>query len=288
MNIRKAIIPAAGFGTRFLPATKSQPKEMLAVLDKPLIQYTVEEIVQSGIQKIGVITSRGKASMEDHFDRSPELEQFLEEKGKHDFFDEVKKISNLADFCYIRQRQALGLGHAILMAEDYVGQEPFCVLLPDDIFDCPVPCIKQLVDAYSELKAPVIVLGRVDEEGTKKYGIIKPKQISERVFQIEDMIEKPGPERAFSDLGILGRYVFGPEIFDAIKRTQPDKKGEIQITDAIRLLLDEQPIYGYLFEGKRYDAGDKFGFLEATLGLALKRPEFSEKLIDYLKTLKSI
>ncbi len=288
MKIRKAIIPAAGFGTRFLPATKAQPKEMLAVLDKPLIQYTVEEIVQSGLQNIGIITSRGKSSMEDHFDHRPELEQFLEEKGKLDFLEEIKRISNLADFCYIRQKQALGLGHAILMAEEYVGQEPFCVLLPDDIFDCPVPCIKQLVDAYSELKAPVIVLGRVDEEGTKKYGIIKPKQVSERVFQIEDMIEKPGPERAFSDLGILGRYVFGPEIFDAIKQTRPDKKGEIQITDAIRLLLDEQPIYGYLFEGKRYDAGDKFGFLEATIGLALKRPEFSQKLRDYLKTLKSV
>ncbi len=261
---------------------------MLAVLDKPLIQYTVEEIVQSGLQNIGIITSRGKSSMEDHFDHRPELEQFLEEKGKLDFLEEIKRISNLADFCYIRQKQALGLGHAILMAEEYVGQEPFCVLLPDDIFDCPVPCIKQLVDAYSELKAPVIVLGRVDEEGTKKYGIIKPKQVSERVFQIEDMIEKPGPERAFSDLGILGRYVFGPEIFDAIKQTRPDKKGEIQITDAIRLLLDEQPIYGYLFEGKRYDAGDKFGFLEATIGLALKRPEFSQKLRDYLKTLKSV
>lgn len=285
MNIRKAVIPAAGFGTRFLPATKAQPKEMLAVVDKPFIQYTVEEIVDSGLKKIGIITSRGKSSMADHFDRSPELEQFLKEKGKVDFLEEIKRISDLAEFCYIRQKQALGLGHAILMAEDYIGSEPFCVLLPDDIFDCPVPCIKQLIDAYSGLKAPVIVLGRVDEEGTKKYGIIKPKKVSERIFQIEDMIEKPGPERALSDLGILGRYVFGPEIFEAIKRTPPDKKGEIQITDAIRLLLEDQPVYGYLFEGKRYDAGDKFGYLEATIGLALKRPEFSQKLRDYLKTL---
>ncbi len=285
MNIRKAVIPAAGFGTRFLPATKAQPKEMLAVVDKPFIQYTVEEIVDSGIRKIGIITSRGKSSMADHFDRSPELEQFLKEKGKVDFLEEVQRISDLAEFCYIRQKQALGLGHAILMAEDYIGSEPFCVLLPDDIFDCPVPCIKQLIDAYSELKATIIVLGRVDEEGTKKYGIIKPKQVSERVFQIEDMIEKPGPEKAFSDLGILGRYVFNPDIFEAIKHTPPDKKGEIQITDAIRLLLEDQPVYGYLFEGKRYDAGDKFGYLEATIGLALKRPEFSQKLRDYLKTL---
>lgn len=285
MKVRKAIIPAAGFGTRFLPATKVQPKEMLAVVDKPLIQYSVEEAVESGIKNIAVITSRGKSTMEDHFDRSPELEQFLEEKGKLDFLEEVKRISNLAEFCYIRQKEALGLGHAILMAEDYVGDEPFAVMLPDDIFSCPTPCIKQLIDAFQELKGAVIVLGRVNEEGTKKYGIIKPRQISERVFQVEDMIEKPGPEKAFSDLGILGRYVFNPDIFQAIRETPPDKKGEIQITDAIKLLLRRQPIYGYLFEGKRYDAGNKLGFLEASIELALKRPEFSQRLRDYLKSL---
>ncbi len=285
VSIRKAIIPAAGFGTRFLPATKSQPKEMLAVVDKPLIQYSVEEAVQSGIESIGIITGRGKSSMEDHFDRSPELEQFLEEKGKLDFLDEVRRISNLAEICWIRQKEALGLGHAILMSESYIGSDPFAVLLPDDIFDCPTPCIKQLIDAFSELESSVIVLGRVDEEGMKKYGIVKPKQISERVSQIEDMIEKPGPERAFSDLGILGRYVFTPEIFQAIRETAPDKRGEIQITDAIKELLEKQPIYGYLFEGKRYDAGDKLGFIEATIELALKRPEFREKLADYLKSL---
>jgi UTP--glucose-1-phosphate uridylyltransferase len=283
--IRKAVIPAAGFGTRFLPATKSQPKEMLAVVDKPLIQYSVEEAVQSGIESIGIITSRGKSSMEDYFDRSPELEQFLDEKGKLDFLEEVKRISSLAEFCWIRQKEALGLGHAILMSESYIGRDPFAVLLPDDIFDCPTPCIRQLIDAFSELKSSVIVLGRVDEEGMKKYGIIKPKKISERVFQVEDMIEKPGPERAFSDLGILGRYVFTPEIFEAIRETAADKKGEIQITDAIKLLLEKEPVYGYLFEGKRYDAGDKLGFIEATIELALKRPEFREKLRDYLKSL---
>lgn len=285
MKVRKAVIPAAGFGTRFLPATKAQPKEMLAVVDKPLIQYSVEEAVESGIENIAIITSRGKSTMEDHFDRNAELEQFLEQKEKLDFLEEVRRISDLAEFCYIRQKEALGLGHAILMAEDYVGDEPFAVLLPDDIFACPTPCIKQLIDAFEELDAAVIVLGRVDEEGTRKYGIIKPKQISERVFQVEDMIEKPGPERAFSDLGILGRYVFNPDIFQAIKETQPDKKGEIQITDSIRLLLGKQPVYGYLFEGKRYDAGDKLGFIEATIDLALKRPEFSQKLKDYLKSL---
>jgi len=285
VSIRKAVIPAAGFGTRFLPATKSQPKEMLAVVDKPLIQYSVEEAVQSGIESIGIITSRGKSSMEDYFDRSPELEQFLDEKGKLDFLEEIKRISSLAEFCWIRQKEALGLGHAILMSESYIGRDPFAVLLPDDIFDCPTPCIRQLIDAFSELKSSVIVLGRVDEEGMKKYGIIKPKKISERVFQVEDMIEKPGPEKAFSDLGILGRYVFTPEIFEAIRETASDKKGEIQITDAIKLLLEKQPVYGYLFEGKRYDAGDKLGFIEATIELALKRPEFREKLRDYLKSL---
>lgn len=285
MKIRKALIPAAGFGTRFLPATKSQPKEMLSVVDKPLIQYGVEEAVQSGIESIGIVISRGKSSIEDYFDRSPELEQFLEEKGKSDFLEQVRGIASLAEFCYIRQKKALGLGHAILMGESYIGQEPFAVLLPDDIFDCPRPCTKQLIDAYSELGASIIVLGRVDEEGTKKYGIVKPKQISERVFQIEDMIEKPGPERAFSDLGILGRYVFHPDIFEAIKKTDPDKGGEIQITDAIKILLETKPVYGYLFEGKRYDAGDKLGLLEASIDLALKRPEFGQKLREYLKSL---
>lgn len=285
MKIRKALIPAAGFGTRFLPATKSQPKEMLSVVDKPLIQYGVEEAVQSGIESIGIVISRGKSSIEDYFDRSPELEQFLEEKGKSDFLEQVRGIASLAEFCYIRQKKALGLGHAILMGESYIGQEPFAVLLPDDIFDCPTPCTKQLIDAYSELGASIIVLGRVDEEGTKKYGIVKPKQISERVFQIEDMIEKPGPERAFSDLGILGRYVFHPDIFEAIKKTDPDKGGEIQITDAMKILLETKPVYGYLFEGKRYDAGDKLGLLEASIDLALKRPEFGQKLREYLKSL---
>ena len=223
--------------------------------------------------------------MEDHFDRNPELEIFLEEKGKIDFLNEIKRLTNLADFFYIRQHEALGLGHAILMAEEFVGKEPFAVLLPDDIYDCPVPCTKQLIDAAEELEASVIVLGRVDKEGTKKYGIIKPQQISERVFRIEDMIEKPGPERAFSDLAIIGRYVFTPEIFDAIRRTQPDHGGEIQITDAINLLREDQSVYGYLFEGIRYDAGDKFGFLSATVNLALKRPEFQQRLKEELKSI---
>jgi len=284
-TIKKAVIPAAGFGTRFLPATKAQPKEMLSVVDQPLIQYGVEEAVDAGIKSIGIIIGRGKSAIEDHFDKSPELERFLEEKQKYDFLEEVRRISNLAEFCYIRQKQALGLGHAILMAEDYIGNEPFAVLLPDDIFDCEKPCIRQLIDVYSEFNASVIVLGRTDEEGTKKYGIIKPKQIAERVFQVEDLVEKPGPEKAFSDLALIGRYVFTPAIFEAIKRTEPDAKGEIQITDAIKLLLENQPVYGYLFEGKRYDAGDKMGFIKATIELALKRPEFAKELRDHLQKL---
>jgi UTP--glucose-1-phosphate uridylyltransferase len=286
MKVRKAIIPAAGFGTRFLPATKAQPKEMLTVIDKPLIQYTVEEAIGAGIQQIAVITNRSKSAMEDHFDRSPELETFLEEKGKFDLLEEVQKISRLADFTYICQPQALGLGHAILMGENFAAGEPVVALTPDDIYDCSVPCAKQLVDAFVELRGTVIVLGRVDEEGTKKYGIIKvKKQLSERVFEVADMLEKPGPEKAFSDLGILGRYVFTPEIFKAIKMTPPDSRGEIQITDAIRALLDSQPVYGYLFEGKRYDCGNKLGFLEATIALALKSPEFGQPVKEIIKAL---
>ena len=283
--IKKAIIPAAGFGTRFLPATKAQPKEMLSVVDKPLIQYSVEEAVEAGIKNIGIIISRGKSAIEDHFDKSPELERFLEEKKKDDFLEEVRRISNLAEFCYIRQKEALGLGHAIMMAEDFIGNEPFAVLLPDDIFYCEKPCIRQLMEAFEEYKASVIVLGRTDEEGTKKYGIIKPKQLTERVFQVEELVEKPGPDKAFSDLALIGRYVFTPEIFQAIRRTEPDAKGEIQITDAIQLLLENQPVYGYLFEGKRYDAGDKMEFIEATVELALKRPEFAKKLRAFIEAL---
>jgi UTP--glucose-1-phosphate uridylyltransferase len=283
--VKKAVIPAAGFGTRFLPATKTQPKEMLNVVDRPLIQYGVEEAVHSGIENIAIITSRGKSSMENHFDSSPELEAFLEEKGKLDLLKVVQDISNMAEFCYIRQKKALGLGHAILMAENYIGQDPFAVLLPDDIFNCEIPCTKQLIDAYVQQKASIIVLGRTDAEGTKKYGIIKPRQVTDRLFKVEDLVEKPGPEKAFSDLAVIGRYVFSPRIFEAIKKTPPDHRGEIQITDAIKLLLESQPVYGYLFEGQRYDCGDKMGFLEGTLKLALKRPEFSAQLKELLKSI---
>jgi len=286
MRVRKAIVPAAGFGTRFLPATKAQPKEMITVVDKPLIQYTVEEIVGAGIRQIVVITSRGKSALEDHFDRSPELETFLEEKGKMDLLEEVREIAGLAEFSYVRQAHMLGLGHAIMMGEGFAAGEPVAALTPDDIYDCPVPCIKQLIDVFEEKRASVIVLGRVDKEGTKKYGIIKvKKQLSDRVFEVADMAEKPGPEKAFSDLGILGRYVFTPEIFEAIRKTPVDARGEIQITDAIRVLLDSQPVYGVLFEGKRYDCGNKLGYLEGTIALALKHPEFGGPVREIIKSL---
>jgi UTP--glucose-1-phosphate uridylyltransferase len=286
MKVRKAIIPAAGFGTRFLPATKAQPKEMITVVDKPLIQYTVEEIVGAGIRRIAVITSRGKTALEDHFDSSPELEAFLEEKGKRGLLEEIRSIAELAELSFIRQARMLGLGHAILMGESFAAGEPVAALTPDDIYDCPVSCTKQLTDAFEELGGTVVVLGRVDEEGTRKYGIIKvKKQISERLFELADMAEKPGPEKAFSDLAILGRYVFAPEIFEAIKGTPPDARGEIQITDAIRLLLERQPVYGLLFEGERYDCGNKLGFLEGTIALALKHPEFGMPVRKIVRSL---
>jgi UTP--glucose-1-phosphate uridylyltransferase len=286
MNVRKAVIPAAGFGTRFLPVTKAHPKEMLNVIDKPLIHYCVEEILGAGIGKIGIVTSRGKSAIEDYFDRSPELEAFLAAKGKLDLLAEVRAIAGLAEFSYIRQPEALGLGHAILMGETFAAGEPFAALTPDDIYDCDPTCTKQLVDCFGERGGTVIVLGRVDAEGTKKYGVIKPKKITDRVFQVLDLAEKPGPERAFSDLGVLGRYVFTPGIFDAIKRTPPDARGEIQITDAIRVLLEREPVYGLVFEGRRYDCGDKRGFLEATIELALKRPEFKDDINALIERLR--
>jgi UTP--glucose-1-phosphate uridylyltransferase len=286
MRVRKAIVPAAGFGTRFLPATKAQPKEMITVVDKPLIQYTVEEIVGAGIRQIAVITSRGKSALEDHFDRSPELEAFLEEKGKLRLLEEVRKIAGLAEFSFIRQPRMLGLGHAILMGEAFAAGEPVAALTPDDIYDCPVPCIKQLTNSFEERGATSVALGRVDKEGTRKYGIVKVRrQVSERVFELADMAEKPGPEKAFSDLAILGRYVFTPQIFEAIKKTPVDMRGEIQITDAIRGLMDSQPVYGVLFEGNRYDCGNKLGFLEGTVALGLKHPELGGPLREIIKRL---
>ncbi len=282
-KVQKAVIPAAGYGTRFLPATKAQPKEMLTVVDKPLIQYCVEETVEAGINEIGIITSRGKGAIADHFDTNPELEAVLRNKGQSALLKSVQDLSGLAKFCCIRQPQALGLGHAVLMAESFVGDEPFAVLLPDNIYDCPVPCIRQLLSVYEKYRASVIVLERITEEETRRSGVIKPKSISERLFQVEDLEEKPGPEKAMSDLGVVGRYVLTPGIFRAIRETKPDHRGEIQITDAIGTLLEYEPVYGYLFEGTRYDAGDKWGFLQATLAMAMRREEFRGRLLDWVK-----
>lgn len=282
--IKKAVFPAAGLGTRFLPATKAQPKEMLPLIDKPLIQYGIEEVVKSGIESVIIVTSKGKNSIEDYFDYNRELEIFLEEKGNFEALREVQRISNLIKIFYVRQKIPMGLGHAVLMAKEIVKDEPFAVVLADDVIDSEVPCIKQLINIYERFQSTVLALERVPVEETKSYGIIKGKQISERLFEIEDMVEKPDPSSAPSNIAIIGRYILTPKIFDTIERTPPGAKGEIQLTDAIRALLPEEKVYGYLFEGKRYDAGDKFGFIKATIELSLKREDIGEKVKEFIRT----
>ena len=284
MSVRKALIPAAGLGTRFLPATKALPKEMLAVIDKPVIQYAVEEAAGSGIETIGIITNPQKAIIEEHFRPSPGLTELLNEKRNHELLREMERIPRLAALSFINQPEPLGLGHAVLMGEAFVGGEPFAVLNPDTLYDCPIPCLRQLMDVYEQKKTPVIVLGRIDSEGTKKYGVVKARQVSGRVFRILDLAEKPGPEKAFSDLAVLGRYIFESDIFAILRKTPPGRSGEIQLTDAIKSLIATGPVHGVLFEGRRYDAGDKFGFIEATIQFALKRPEFRARLKELLKS----
>ena len=284
-EIRKAVIPAAGWGTRFLPATKALPKEMLPLVDKPLIQYIVEEATSSGIEQIIIITSSGKSAIEDHFDRSCELEYTLEQKGEKRLLGEVRRIADLANICFIRQREQLGLGHAILSAKEIVGDEPFAVFLPDDIFEAEVPLLKQMLEVYQRHKGSVIAVWRVTEEATKRYGIIKPKQIAERVYQVLDLVEKPEPEDAPSDLAILGRYILTPDIFEALRVTPPGKGNEIQLTDGLALLLKQQAIYGYEFEGTYYDAGKTLGLLKASVAVALRHPEIGADFREYLKKL---
>lgn len=283
--IKKAVFPAAGLGTRFLPATKAQPKEMLSLIDKPLIQYGIEEVVNSGIENVIVVTSRGKNSIEDYFDYNRELEIFLEEKGNFEALREVQRISDLIKIFYVRQKIPLGLGHAVLVAKEIVGAEPFAVVLADDVIDSKVPCIKQLIDVFEKFNSSVLALEEVPIEETRFYGVVKGKQISERLFEIEDMIEKPDPLSAPSNLAIIGRYILTPKIFDTLSKTPLGVKGEIQLTDAIRALLGEEKVYGYIFEGKRYDAGDKFGFLKATIELSLKREDIGERVKLYIKSL---
>ena len=285
MKIGKAVIPAAGWGTRFLPATKVLPKEMLPLLDKPLMQYIVEEAISCGIGQIIIVTSFGKGAMEDHFDRDFELEYILEQKGEKGLLEKVRHIADLATICYIRQKEQLGLGHAILTAKELVGDEPFAVLLPDDIFDAKVPMLKQALDVSQRYEGSVVAVRRVAREEVRRYGIIEPKQIEERVYQVLDLVEKPEPEEAPSDLAILGRYVLTPEIFKMLEVTPPGKGGEIQLTDGIRLLLQEQMVYGYEFEGQYYDAGKPLGLLKAAVALGLNHPEMGADFREYLRGL---
>ena len=285
MKIRKAVFPVAGFGTRFLPVTKASPKEMLPLVDKPLIQYAVEEAKASGIEEITIITGRGKRAIEDHFDYSMELENELFEQKKFELLEQIKGISNLVTFAYVRQKKALGLGHAILCAEAIVGDEPFAVFLADDIIDSRTPCIKQLIDVYEEYHSSVIAIQEVDKKDTRSYGIIKPKKVKDRVYKVQDLIEKPDPAKAPSNLAVIGRYILTPEIFKALKKTSPGKLGEIQLTDALKILLQIEDIYGYKFTGTRYDAGDKLGFLKATVEFALKRKDLGKEFRKYLKEL---
>ena len=286
MKIKKAVFPVAGLGTRFLPATKASPKEMMPLVDKPLIQYVVEEAIDAGIEEVIMITGRGKNAIEDHFDISFELEHALRGKNDNKMLEEVQRISNLVDFWYIRQKEPLGLGHAILRTKDLIGNEPFAVLLGDDIIHSDVPTIKQLMNIYEKYNASVIAVEKVDKKDISGYGVIEPKKLDERVYQIMDMVEKPSPQDAPSDLAIIGRYILTPEIFTALEKTVPDKSGEIQLTYGLRHLLKNQVVYAYQFEGKRYDAGNKLGFLKATVEFALRRPDLGDKFREYLKSLE--
>jgi UTP--glucose-1-phosphate uridylyltransferase len=291
MLIRKAVLPVAGLGTRFLPATKAQPKEMLPIVDKPLVQYAVEEVAASGISLAIFVTGRGKDAIEDHFDVSFELEHQLAGRGKESLREHIRSISGLLQMTYIRQKEALGLGHAILTARDLVGNDPFAVLLSDDVIDSRVPCIKQMVDVFERYGRSVVAIQRVPRRAVSSYGVIKGHPVQDqawdgRLYRIDDMVEKPEPREAPSDLAIIGRYILTPAIFDELAATPRGAGGEIQLTDALRRLLTKEPVYGFVFEGKRYDAGDKLGFLEATVEMALKRPDLGKPFRRYLKTLK--
>lgn len=285
-KIRKAVFPAAGLGTRFLPATKASPKEMLPLVDKPLIQYSVEEAVASGIESVLIVTGRDKSAIENHFDISYELEHLLQEKGKNEFFAEVRAISELCKISYTRQRQALGLGHAIYQAKDFAENEPFAVLLADDVVDAEKPALLQMIEAFEKYQAPIIATMQVEGEAISRFGVIDAEEVEPNIFKINDMVEKPKFENAPSDLAIIGRYILTPDVFDAIERTPKGAGGEIQITDAMRLMLNEgKPFYAVKLQGNRHDAGDKLGFLIATVEFALKREDLAPEFIKYLKSL---
>ena len=282
-RVRKAIIPAAGLGTRFLPATKAQAKEMLPIVDKPTLQYIIEEAIESGIEEILIVTGRSKKSIEDHFDRSVELELELEQKGKTEMLEMVQDISNMVNIHYIRQKEPKGLGHAVHCAKSFIGNEPFAVLLGDDIVDAETPCLKQMIDAYDEYKTSILGVQEVAKENVDKYGILDVKYIEDRVYKVKDMVEKPSVDDAPSNIAILGRYIITPEIFNILETQEEGKGGEIQLTDALQTLATKEAIYAYNFEGRRYDVGDKLGFLEATVDFALKRPELRDEFMEFLE-----
>lgn len=289
-KVRKAVFPAAGLGTRFLPATKASPKEMLPLVDKPIIQYGVEEALHSGIQNMIIVTGRGKSAIEDHFDVSFELEHVLESKGKKEMLSAVRAISDMIDVSYVRQKEALGLGHAVLRAKELVGNEPFAVVLADDVIDSDVPCIRQLIDIYEFYGASVVALMEVPKDQISNYGVVDAEPVphngtKDRLFRIRNLVEKPKAEDAPSNLAIIGRYVLTPEIFTSLEETPPGAIGEIQLTDGLRHLLRNRPIYGFRFDGQRYDAGDKLGFLKATVEFALKRADLGGPFREYLKGL---
>ena len=284
MKIRKAVIPAAGLGTRFLPATKAQPKEMLPIVDKPTLQYIIEECIESGIEEILIITGRNKKSIEDHFDRSIELEMELEKSGKQEMLKMVKNISNMVKIYFIRQKEPKGLGHAIHCARTFVGNEPFAILLGDDIvYNEKKPCLKQMLECYGEYKTSILGVQKVPRENINKYGIVETKHIEDRVYKVKGLMEKPNIDQTNSDIAILGRYIVTPKIFEILENLEPGKGGEIQLTDALLKLSKEEAIYAYIFEGKRYDVGDKLGFLQATVEYALRRDELKNDFLKYLK-----
>jgi UTP--glucose-1-phosphate uridylyltransferase len=285
MVLKKAIIPAAGLGTRFLPATKASPKEMLPIVDKPAIQYVIEEAKSAAIESILIITGRGKEAIENHFDYSYELQNILEERGKKEEVEIVKKIADMADFFYVRQKEALGLGHAVLCAKNWVSKEPFAVFLGDDIIISKTPCIKQMIEVFEEKKATVLGVVEVDKKDTSKFGIIKGKKINDSLIEVSDIVEKPEAEKAPSTTAVIGRYILTPQIFDELEKTKPGVGGEIQLTDAIKSLMKKEKVFAYRFKGKRYDIGDKFGFLQATVEIALQRKDLGKEFKKYLKEL---
>lgn len=281
--IKKAVIPAAGLGTRFLPATKAQPKEMLPIVDKPTIQFIIEEAIHSGIEDIIIVTGRNKRAIEDHFDKSVELELLLSKTEKFDLLETVENISNLVDIHYVRQKEPLGLGHAILCAKKFIGNEPFAVLLGDDIIDADTPALKQMVDKFTVTNTSILGVKEVPQSEVYKYGIVDYSEENDGLFSVDRLVEKPAIEEAPSNQAVVGRYILTPAIFDELEKVRPDQKGEIQLTDAIDSLLTSESVYSYIIDGNRYDVGDKFGFLQATFDFALKRDELREPLINYLK-----